>query len=126
MHAHRTHIASAAAIAAAAVALAASGFAAPALAGASSASANSHTITLKNIAFHPAKLRVAVGQAVTWRWEDASLDTQHNVTSTGAARFKSSPTKMTGTYTVRFTHAGTYRFECTIHPQSMQGEIIVH
>jgi plastocyanin len=126
MNAHRIHIASGVAIAAAAVALVASAFAGPTPAGASSASANSHAITLKNIAFHPAKLRVAVGQTVTWKWEDAALDTQHNVTSTGAARFKSSPTKMTGTYTVRFTHIGTYRFECTIHPQSMQGEIIVH
>jgi plastocyanin len=126
MNSHRIHIPPAVAIAAAAGALAASGFASPTLAGASSTPANSHVITLKNITFHPAKLRVAVGQAVTWKWEDAALDTQHNVTSTGAARFKSSPTKMTGTYTVRFTHIGTYHFECTIHPQSMQGEIIVH
>ena len=126
MNPHHIHIPSAVAIAAAAGALSASGFASPTLAGASSIPANPHTITLKNIAFHPAKLRVAVGQAVTWKWEDAALDTQHNVTSTGAARFKSSPTKMTGTYTVRFTHIGTYHFECTIHPQSMQGEIIVH
>jgi plastocyanin len=47
------------------------------------------------------------------------------VTSTGHKHFKSSTTKMKGTYTVRFTTAGTYEFECTIHPASMQGKIIV-
>jgi plastocyanin len=41
-------------------------------------------------------------------------------------RFRSSPTKTTGTYSVRFTRTGTYRYECTIHPASMRGTIIVN
>jgi plastocyanin len=83
-------------------------------------------VTLKNIAFHPAVVRIKAGQSVTWRWEDGDIDTEHNVTSIGRARFASSQTKMEGTYTVTFTHKGTYRFECTIHPQSMQGTVVVH
>jgi plastocyanin len=82
-------------------------------------------ITLKNIQFHPAVVRIAVGQSVTWRWADADIDTEHNVTSIGAHRFASSRSKMIGTYTIRFPRAGVYHFECTIHPQSMQGEVIV-
>lgn len=84
-----------------------------------------HLITLKDIAFHPGVLHIARGESVTWKWEDAAIDTQHNVTSTGSTSFKSSPTQMSGSYTVRFAVAGTYAFECTIHPASMQGKIIV-
>jgi len=83
-------------------------------------------VTLKNIQFHPAVVRIAVGQSVTWRWEDADIDTEHNVTSIGATKFADSQTKMTGTYTIKFSHAGVYHFECTIHPQSMQGKVIVN
>jgi plastocyanin len=93
-----------------------------------SAAASSATpvVTLHDIQFHPDAVNIKVGQSVTWKWEDAAIETQHNVTSIGAARFKSSKTQLRGTYTVRFNKAGTYRFECTIHPLSMQGKVIVH
>jgi plastocyanin len=93
--------------------------------GGSAVAAASHLITLKQIQFHPGTLHIKRGESVTWKWEDADIDTQHNVTSTGAKHFKSSTTKMTGTYTVKFTKVGTYKFECTIHPESMTGAIIV-
>jgi plastocyanin len=92
---------------------------------AASAASGSHLVTLKNIKFEPGVLHIARGDSVTWKWEDADIDTQHNVTSEGSKHFKSSTTKMRGTYTVKFTAAGTYNFECTIHPASMQGKIIV-
>lgn len=82
-------------------------------------------VTLKNIAFHPAVVHIKTGQSVTWKWEDADIDTQHNVTSTGPDTFTSSTTKMSGTYTIKFAKAGTYNFECTIHPASMTGKVIV-
>ena len=65
------------------------------------------------------------GGTVTWRWEDADIDTEHNVTSIGATHFKSSRTQQSGTYTLKFNKAGVYRFECTIHPLSMQGKVVV-
>jgi plastocyanin len=86
----------------------------------------SHVITLKDIRFHPSVLRIALGDRVTWRWEDADISTQHNVTSIGSAHFKSSSTTMTGSYTVTFPAVGTYAFECSIHPASMQGKIVVN
>jgi plastocyanin len=82
-------------------------------------------VTLKNIQFHPTAPHIKVGQSVEWIWEDADIDTQHNVTSTGKAHFKSSKTQEKGTYTITFNTAGTYDFECTIHPQSMQGKVVV-
>lgn len=32
-------------------------------------------VTLTNIQFHPFVIRIAVGHSVTWRREDASIDT---------------------------------------------------
>jgi plastocyanin len=90
-----------------------------------SAPRGSSVVTLKNLAFHPAVVHIKVGQSVTWEWEDADIDTQHNVTSTGPGSFTSSPTKLSGIYTVTFPKAGTYDFQCTIHPASMNGKVIV-
>ena len=85
----------------------------------------SKVITLKSVQFHPAVIHVSRGGSVTWKWEDADIGTAHNVTSTGATSFASSTTKTTGNYTITFNAAGTYAFECTIHPLSMQGKVIV-
>jgi plastocyanin len=41
-----------------------------------------------------------------------------------ARGFRSSPTKSRGSYVVRFTKAGTYRYRCTLHAQ-MTGRVIV-
>jgi plastocyanin len=92
---------------------------------ASSGGGETAVVTLHNIRFHPATVYIKAGGSVTWKWEDADIETQHNVTSVGSTRFKSSATKLSGTYTVRFNTVGTYRFECTIHALSMQGKVIV-
>lgn len=84
------------------------------------------TIRLQNIAIHPAQLTIKAGSIVTWRWLDAHIDTDHNVTSLpGGLQFKPSGTRLTGVYSIRFQKPGKYFYECTIHPASMQGEIVV-
>lgn len=80
------------------------------------------TVRLKNIDVSKPKVRIAVGDSVRWLFRDPSVP--HNVTSQGRPRFKSSPSKTSGSYTVRFAKAGTYRWYCTIHP-SMTGRVIV-
>lgn len=109
----------------------------PAACGGAASSSNSTTtthtpsaaapkvITLKSVQFHPAVIHVSRGGSVIWKWEDADIGAPHNVTSTGATHFASSTTKLTGTYAVTFNAAGTYAFQCTIHPLSMQGKVIV-
>ncbi|HZL48837.1 MAG TPA: plastocyanin/azurin family copper-binding protein [Solirubrobacteraceae bacterium] len=83
-------------------------------------SAGSHTVTLKNIAFHPGNLSINRGDSVTWLWRD---EEEHNVTSHGFH----SRTQTHGSYTVRFTHSGTFAYRCTIHEaEGMRGKIIVH
>jgi plastocyanin len=80
------------------------------------------TVTLKDIAFSPASLKVAKGARVTFAFRDGT--TVHNVTSTGARRFKTISNRSTGSLSRTFSHAGTYRFECTLHP-GMTGRIVV-
>lgn len=84
--------------------------------------ASSRSVRIKDIDFHPRTLTVHRGDSVRWVWLDGA--TPHNVTSRGALRFRSSPTKTQGTYTVRFRHAGTYRYVCTIH-FNMKGKVVV-
>jgi plastocyanin len=124
----------AAVIACTAMTLAACGKSASQMASAAQSSAQSSakpttvTVRLQNIAIHPSKVTIQKGSSVKWVWLDKDLDTPHNVTpSSGSAnRFKASGTRISGSYTVRFEKAGIYRYECTIHPASMQGTVAVH
>jgi len=89
---------------------------------ASADGAVSRTVQIKDIDFHPARLVVHRGDRVTWRFLDEEVS--HNVTSVAKPRFRSSGSRMTGTYSVRFTRKGTYRYVCTIHA-NMRGRIVV-
>jgi plastocyanin len=80
------------------------------------------TVVLRDIEFTPASVSIARGGSVRWSWKDPSAS--HNVTSRGRNRFRSSDTRLKGTYTVRFTRKGTYRYVCTIHP-NMLGKVVV-
>jgi plastocyanin len=75
-------------------------------------------VTLKDISFRKSSVHLARGGSVKWVWKDG--DTPHNVTFA----HRHSRTQKSGTYTLRFAQAGTYRYHCTIHP-GMDGRIIV-
>jgi plastocyanin len=109
-------------VAGALVALAvATGSAIPALAAGGGHAAATHSVALKNIRFHPGTLSIKRGDTVTWLWEDKG--TEHNVTGGG---FKSR-TMTEGSFSVRFTKAGTFNYRCTIHAaEGMKGSIVVH
>lgn len=80
------------------------------------------TVVLQDIEFKPAAVTLKRGGSVTFAWKDG--DTPHNVTPTGAKRFRRLATRKAGSASVRFTRAGTYRYACTIHP-GMDGRIVV-
>ena len=86
------------------------------------AAAGTRTIVIRDIDFHPRSLTIHRGTTARWRFADGT--TPHNVTSRGHLRFRSSPTKQSGTYRVRFTRRGTYRYVCTIHP-NMRARVVV-
>jgi plastocyanin len=95
--------------------------AALASAGGAGSAAGSHTVVLQNLRFHPGTLTIKRGESVTWVWHDGNI--AHNVTGPGFH----SPTQSHGSFTVRFTHAGTFNYHCTIHvAMGMVGKIIVH
>lgn len=97
------------AIAVPAVALASSGHA-----------ARTHTVILKNLRFNPATVTIKRGESVTWVWKDGNI--KHNVTGSGFH----SRTQSHGSFTVRFTHDGTFKYHCTIHvSMGMVGKVIV-
>lgn len=82
------------------------------------AAATRHTVTLKNIAFNPKSLTIRRGDTVTWQWRDRVVP--HNVTFKGFH----SRTQRTGSYSHRFTKAGTYTYHCTIH-LGMTAKVVV-
>jgi plastocyanin len=82
--------------------------------------AGSHIVTLKNIRFHPGTLSINRGDSVTWVWAERA--SEHNVTFNGFH----SRTQTHGSYSVRFTHSGTFSYRCTIHEsEGMRGKIVV-
>jgi plastocyanin len=81
--------------------------------------AATHGVSLHEFRFHPGTLTIRRGDKVTWVWRD---QTEHNVTFHGFH----SRTQVHGSYTVRFTHAGTFSYRCTIHAaEGMRGKIVV-
>jgi plastocyanin len=89
---------------------------------AASNAAGGKTVTLKNIAFSPKSLSVSKGSVVTFAFRDGS--TTHNVVSVGSKRFKTISNRSAGSQRRTFTRAGTYRYQCTLHP-GMSGRIVV-
>lgn len=82
--------------------------------------ARTHTVVLKNLRFNPSTVTIKRGESVTWVWRDGGI--KHNVTGHGFH----SRTQSHGTFTVRFTHDGTFRYHCTIHvSMGMVGKVIV-
>ena len=84
--------------------------------------ARTATVVIRNIDFSRHTVRINRGDSVRWRFADAGVS--HNVTSRGTPRFRSSRSMQSGSYAVRFTRAGTYRYVCTIHP-GMRGRVVV-
>lgn len=73
----------------------------------------------KSYRFEPAAISVPVGATVTWTNDD---NFTHNVTFESEASLMLSPGQ---TATRTFDTPGTYAYECTLHPQDMQGTVEV-
>jgi plastocyanin len=87
------------------------------------AAAHARTVKIKDIAFNPERVTIRHGSAVRWRFLDGP--TFHNVRSVGSRKFKGSRDRREGSFTVRFRHAGRYRYVCTLHPIAMEGLVVV-
>jgi plastocyanin len=77
-------------------------------------------VKIDNFVFGPPTLTVPVGTTVTWTNGD---DIPHTAVSTDGV-FKSKVMDTDEKYSYTFTKAGTYPYDCTIHPK-MTGKIMV-
>lgn len=80
-----------------------------------------NTVVLRDIAFTPEKVRVEVGDTVTWRFEDKGIP--HDVIAEDDS-FKSE-TMDSGTFRHTFEKPGTYAYICSLHPGQMKGTVEV-
>jgi len=79
-------------------------------------------LSVRNNSTNPAVDTAKVGTPVIWT---ASAGT-HSVQSTGSPSFSSGDNISTGqTYTVTFTTAGTYTYNCGVHGAAMTGRLVV-
>jgi plastocyanin len=80
-------------------------------------------VAYRNIAIEPDTLRVKVGSTITWTNYDSI---EHNVTSEGGPQtFASKDIGESATFKIVADKPGVIHYECTIHPASMNGTIVV-
>lgn len=78
-----------------------------------------NTVAVSDNQFSPTAIQVSPGTTVTWTWAQGS--SQHNVTFQDGA----SQTLVGGaTYSRAFQAAGTFTYQCNIHP-GMSGTVTV-
>lgn len=97
----------------------AAAFAVPLMLSASAVRADAeHAVEIRSFVFNPGTLTVSVGDTVTWTNFDAMRHT-----ATGSS-FDSGLLAQGESFSVTFTEAGTYNYQCTPHPW-MLGRIVV-
>lgn len=86
------------------------------------APARTDRVTLpKSYTFEPAAIAVPLGTTVTWTNED---DFPHDVTLLDGTKEKRE-LSIGKSATMTFGEAGTFRYQCSIHPQQMKGTVVV-
>lgn len=78
-------------------------------------------VFIQGFAYSPSTITVTVNTTITWTNKDAAA---HTVTSNSGV-FTSEALGTNGTYSFKFTTAGTYPYHCAIHP-TMTGTVIVN
>lgn len=78
------------------------------------------SVEMKDFAFNPAQIEIAVGTTVTWTNNDTVA---HTATATGG-EFDSGILDPGSSFSHTFAKAGTYDYACLIHPK-MKGTVVV-
>jgi plastocyanin len=68
-------------------------------------------------------VEVQAGELITWRNEDS---VRHTVTDdTENPEFSSDAIQPDDTFSITFDEPGTFQYHCSIHPDRMQGELVI-
>lgn len=78
------------------------------------------SVGMKGMSFSPASVTVKVGDTVVWTNDD---DRDHTVIGSGNF-FKSDNLRPGGSFSFKFTKAGTFTYSCSYHPR-MKATIVV-
>jgi len=73
----------------------------------------------KSYKFAPAAITVTAGSTVTWTNDD---NFTHSVRIEGGTPMVMKPGEKA---TFTFDEAGTFKYDCSFHPQDMKGEVVV-
>lgn len=76
----------------------------------------------KSYKFAPAVVGVKAGTMVTWTNRD---DFPHNVTLVSGPDMTSKHLGIGDSASIPFPQAGTFHYECTLHPGQMRGKVVV-
>ncbi len=87
----------------------------------SSGSPGTNEVWIEGMAFSPSVITIAAGTTITWT-NKASI--AHTVTS-DKGLFDSGDIGSNGTFSFKFTAAGSYPYHCAIHP-SMKAKVVVN
>ena len=80
-------------------------------------------VNIVDFAFTPPDVQVSPGETIRWTWTGSDT---HNVTFADVEVSAPSATKTTGTFQVTLpTATGMYNYQCTIHPNDMNGTVTV-
>ncbi len=96
-----------------------------------------NSVVLTNDVFTPGTLNTTVGSTVTWTWNSctttgyssgdgvgsSSSCVAHTVTFDDGS--PGSVLQSSGTFSRKFTAAGTFTYHCAIHGAAMTGEVVV-
>lgn len=79
-------------------------------------------VSIDNLRFEPAELRIKVGETVTWTNND---DRDHTVVSSDKEKKFKSPVLHHGeSWSLTFDKAGKFAYGCRLHPR-MKGSVLV-
>jgi plastocyanin len=78
-------------------------------------------VTMKDIKFNPSTVNVKVGDTVTWTNDDS---VGHDVTGDSFKSGASGGLSNGDTFKHKFAKAGTFKYQCTVHP-GMTGTVVV-
>jgi plastocyanin len=93
---------------------------------ASAARAADHMVTVSNFVFTPSTVNAAVGDTISWVWQNGMHTTTAVSIPAGARRWNKPMDVSHPRFRMRVTVAGTYSYRCNFHfAQGMTGTIVV-